>query len=174
MRIDEYGAIFLSANELFNALYTGKIKSFENVYLDQLIIDQFNIAKDLNKDNFNYLETYIKPNVSLVQFDKNLQDNWFMPERYKSTSFNIVEHMLSLCKTDIETDRVLDELKLFAQYDMVELLCYLKYLVDTMRENNIVWGVGRGSSVASYCLYLLGVHKIDSIKYELDIKEFLK
>ena len=57
---------------------------------------------------------------------------------------------------------------------MIDLLCYLKYLVDTMREHNIVWGVGRGSSVASYCLYLLGVHKIDSIKYELDIREFLK
>jgi DNA polymerase III alpha subunit len=43
-----------------------------------------------------------------------------------------------------------------------------------MRENDIVWGVGRGSSVASYTLYLIGVHKIDSIKYELDINEFLK
>ena len=57
---------------------------------------------------------------------------------------------------------------------MITLLKYLKYLVDTMRENKIVWGVGRGSSVASYVLYLIGVHKIDSIKYELDIKEFLK
>jgi DNA polymerase III alpha subunit len=43
-----------------------------------------------------------------------------------------------------------------------------------MRSNNIVWGVGRGSSVASYVLYLLGVHKVDSIKYGLDIREFLK
>jgi DNA polymerase III alpha subunit len=54
------------------------------------------------------------------------------------------------------------------------LLFYLKYLVDAMRENKIVWGVGRGSSVASYVLYLIGVHRIDSIKYDLDIKEFLK
>jgi len=174
MRINEYGAIFLSANELFESLYTGKIKSFENIYLDQKITDQFNTAKDLNRDNFDYLGTYIKPDISLVQFDRNLQDNWFMPKDYKSTSFNIVEHILSLCKTDVEKDRVLNELKLFAQYDMIELICYLKYLVDTLRGNNLVWGVGRGSSVASYCLYLLGVHKIDSIKYELDIKEFLK
>ena len=57
---------------------------------------------------------------------------------------------------------------------MFDLLSYLKYLVDTMRENNIVWGVGRGSSVASYVLYLIGIHKIDSIKYNLDIHEFLK
>ena len=41
---------------------------------------------------------------------------------------------------------------------------YMVYLVDFMRENNIVWGVGRGSSVASYVLYLIGVHRIDSIQ----------
>jgi DNA polymerase III alpha subunit len=50
----------------------------------------------------------------------------------------------------------------------------MKYLVDTLRKNNVVWGVGRGSSVASYILYLIGVHKVDSIKYNLDINEFLK
>jgi DNA polymerase III alpha subunit len=57
---------------------------------------------------------------------------------------------------------------------MIGLLKYIKYLVDTMREHKIVWGVGRGSSVASYALYLIGVHKIDSVKYGLDINEFLK
>ena len=174
MTINEYGAVLLSSTEMFDALYTGKIKTFKNVYLDKTTVDQFNAAKDLNRDNFDYLDTYKNPDISLKQFDTNLQDNWFMPEGYKSTSFNMVEHLLSLCKTEIETNRVLEELELFVQYDMVELLCYLKYLVDTMRENNIVWGVGRGSSVASYCLYLLGVHKIDSLKYELDIREFLK
>jgi DNA polymerase III alpha subunit len=34
--------------------------------------------------------------------------------------------------------------------------------------------VGRGSSVASYVLFLIGVHKIDPIKYELPIEEFFK
>ena len=71
-------------------------------------------------------------------------------------------------------ERLIEEIELFRQHNMTDLLRYLKYLVDTMREHNIVWGVGRGSSVASYCLYLIGVHKIDSIKYNLDIKEFLK
>jgi len=174
MTINEYGAIFLNATELFDNIYAGKIKSFKNVYLDQTTVDQFNAAKDLNRDNFNYLDKYVEPTISLDQFDTSLQNNWFMPKEYKSTSLNIVEHLLSLCKTDVETNRVLEELELFVQYDMIELLGYLKYLVDTMRENSIVWGVGRGSSVASYCLYLLGVHKINSIKYELDIREFLK
>jgi DNA polymerase III alpha subunit len=50
----------------------------------------------------------------------------------------------------------------------------LKYIVDTLRDNKIIWGVGRGSSVSSYVLYLLGVHRIDSLKYQLDYREFLR
>ena len=95
-----------------------------------------------------------------------------MPEEYQN--FNLVEFLLDKCQTEEQSNRVLEELELFVQYDMIPVLNYLKYLVDTMRANNIVWGVGRGSSVASYCLYLLGVHKIDSIKFSLDIREFLK
>jgi DNA polymerase III alpha subunit len=54
------------------------------------------------------------------------------------------------------------------------MLRLLFYLVDDFRERGVVWGVGRGSSVASYCLFLIGVHKIDAILYDLSIKEFLK
>jgi DNA polymerase III alpha subunit len=66
------------------------------------------------------------------------------------------------------------ELELFEKHDMMDLLRFLIFLVDTLRANNILWGVGRGSSVASYCLYLLGIHKINSLKYQLDINEFLR
>ena len=43
-----------------------------------------------------------------------------------------------------------------------------------MVENRVIWGVGRGSSVASYVLYKLGIHRVDSMFYELDIDEFLR
>jgi DNA polymerase-3 subunit alpha len=66
------------------------------------------------------------------------------------------------------------ELLRYVELDLLPLLQYLKYLVDTLRLNNIVWGVGRGSSVSSYVLYKIGVHKIDSLYYGLDYKEFLK
>jgi len=56
----------------------------------------------------------------------------------------------------------------------VKVLQFLIYLVDTARNNNVVLGVGRGSSVASFALYLIGVHKIDSIKYDLDVEDFLR
>jgi DNA polymerase III alpha subunit len=171
MKVNEYGAVFLNVNELFDSLYENKLKDFKNIYLDQSVVDQFNTAKDLNRDKFDYLDKYIEPDTSLEQFDKNLQDNWFMPDEYKN--MDIEEFLVEKCPEE-NYERLIDELTLFRQYNFIMVLKYLKYLVDTMRENNIVWGVGRGSSVASYCLYLLGVHKIDSIKYDLDIREFLK
>jgi DNA polymerase III alpha subunit len=79
-----------------------------------------------------------------------------------------------MCSTKEQTDRVSEELEAFIQHNMLDLLYVLKYIVDTLRANNVVWGVGRGSSVASYVLYLIGVHRIDSLKYNLDWQEFLR
>ena len=66
------------------------------------------------------------------------------------------------------------ELLLYQERGLFDLLRYLKYLVDVMKQNHVIWGVGRGSSVASYVLYLLGVHRIDSMYYDLDAEEFLR
>jgi len=87
---------------------------------------------------------------------------------------DIAEYVLGLCRADHELQRVGQELLLYQERNLFDLLRYLKYLVDTLRKNNVVWGVGRGSSVASYVLFLIGVHKIDSLYYNLDIEEFLK
>jgi len=43
-----------------------------------------------------------------------------------------------------------------------------------MIANRVIWGVGRGSSVASFVLYKLGVHRINSLHYNLDVGEFLR
>ena len=76
--------------------------------------------------------------------------------------------------TDIAKQRVKDELQAFRKMGFENLLKFLHFLVTFMRDNKIVWGVGRGSSVASYVLFLLGVHKVNSIQYDLDWQEFLR
>jgi DNA polymerase III alpha subunit len=95
-----------------------------------------------------------------------------MPEEYKK--LDIAAHVLSLCQSENELQRCGAELLLYQERGLFDLLRYLKYLVDIMIQNQIIWGVGRGSSVASYVLYLLGVHRINSIYYNLDIAEFLR
>lgn len=170
MKLNQYSQVEVTEQEAFTALYTQKINTLEDVYIDSdSIIEQYNNARNINADRIPQLEKLtIDPSID---FDKTNQQQWFMPEDYCP---NLVEMLYGMCTTEQQTNRVSEELELFIQHNMMDLLYYLKYLVDTMRENNIVWGVGRGSSVASYVLYLLGVHKVDSLKYELDIKEFLK
>ncbi len=97
--------------------------------------------------------------------------NWFIPADYKN--LDIERHLLEHCPTE-NLSRLKQELELFKQQNLIPVLQTVKYIVDTLRANDIVWGVGRGSSVASYVLYLLGIHKIDSVKYNLPIEEFFK
>ena len=175
MKTDKFGQVIVNDSDLFNSLYNGNNINFEDLeFDDKTIVDQFNQSVNSNADNIPKLKLYQEPNQfdSIELFDKANQVSWFIPEG--KVHENLVEMLYSMCETEEQTERVSEELELFIQHGMLDLLFYLKYLVDTMRENNIVWGVGRGSSVASYVLFLLGVHKVDSIKYKLDIHEFLK
>jgi DNA polymerase III alpha subunit len=106
--------------------------------------------------------------LTKLQVDKN---NWFIPNEYKQ--LDIEEFLVTQCPEQ-NYPRLIEELALFKQNNMIPVLKTMKYVVDTLRANNIVWGVGRGSSVSSYVLYLIGIHKIDSVKYALPIDEFFK
>jgi len=173
MKVTDKSQIVLSEQDILDGLYSGKINDLSNLNIDdETVVEQFNFARRQNADPFPNLTLFNEAVESLEQFDKRNQEQWFMPKEYED--FPMVEFLLDKTTNEEEYQRVVAELDLYIQHNMMTLLNYLKYLVDTMRTNNIVWGVGRGSSVASYCLYLLGVHKVDSIKYELDIHEFLK
>jgi DNA polymerase III alpha subunit len=123
--------------------------------------DLSNYLKRLNDEHLNYPV----PN----NIDTN---NWFIPYEYKT--MDILDWLYQRCPTPEIRERVVEELRLFAKHDMIPVLKTMKYVVDTLRANNVVWGVGRGSSVASYVLHIIGVHKIDSIKYNIPIEEFFK
>jgi len=97
---------------------------------------------------------------------------WFISEPF--ASMDVLQWLLEKCKTTEEITRVEYEYDLFHKKDLITMLRLLIYLVDHFRKHKYVWGVGRGSSVASYCLFLIGINKIDPIKYNLDIHEFLK
>ena len=144
--------------------------------LDSIVVNEID---EINIYN-NWCAKYDMPTINAETPDlsdniveKNTDiDNWNMPQEYKE--LNIEEHIISMCKSQVELDRVNLELAEFKKRRMYPVLKFLVYLVNICEENDVVLGVGRGSSVASYILYLINVHHIDSIKYNLDIKEFLK
>lgn len=170
MNYDKYGQSFTTVEELCDLLYKDPELKLENFVVQDP--EQYNASKDMLYADLPKLGKYTPYYMSREEFDQQLQSNWHMPEEYKQ--LDIARWLLDRCKTDAELQRVGEELLLYQERNLFTLLCYLKYLVDTMRSNNIVWGVGRGSSVASYVLYLLGIHRIDSMYYDLDITEFLK
>jgi len=110
--------------------------------------------------------------VDVPDFDKALQSEWYMPIFYKN--MDIAEHILNLCNNNEELQRCGEELLLYQEHNLFDLLKYMVYLVDTMIEHNVIWGVGRGSSVSSFVLYKLNVHRINSLKYNLQITDFLR
>ena len=170
MKYDAYGRSFADSLELCDLLY-------KNPELDLSLFlvedpSEFNKSKHTLHADVPNLKGYVTLADSVEEFDQRFQNKWHMPDEYKQ--LDIAEYILSLCKEDYELQRVAQELLLYQERDLFNLLRYLKYLVDTLRKNKVVWGVGRGSSVASYVLYLLGVHKINSLLYQLDITEFLK
>ena len=172
MKLSEHGEVILNVQDVFDGLYSGKITSLDRIFVeDHQDLKKFNESIRKNHERWADLKIFSEDGITQQEFDIKNQQEWFMPDKYKT--LDIEEWLLDSCPEQ-HYERLAEELTLFRQHNFIDVLKYLKYLVDTMRKHNIVWGVGRGSSVASYCLYLIGVHKVDSIKYELDINEFLK
>jgi len=160
---DKHGTLIYQEQDIFELLYRGKID-----LLDKIIVEQ--TAETLQIPNLNFYQDNLE---SLEIFDNNRTSKWFIPEEYKS--IDIEHYVLKLCPPwDPDYTRVQEELLEFEKRNMLDLLKWLKYFIDTARKNNVLWGVGRGSSVSSYVLYLIGVHKINSLKYNLDYKEFFR
>lgn len=168
--IDDYGTVVFKDKGLLELIYreedihNAAISQGEEVNLYNKYTDKFGLGKPI--------VPYVGHSEPLVEYHGARQNEWNIPDEYKR--IDLIEYFVSKPLNEEEQQRVSEELSMYFERGLENLLRTLIYLVDVMREHNIVWGVGRGSSVASYCLYLIGVHRINSIKYQLDIKEFLK
>jgi hypothetical protein len=173
MRTTQYSEFVYNEQDLFDYVMQGNdLNQVENIIVDP-VLDLERMATVL--ENPRNLSTWTSPenrDISVLDFDLEKQSQWFMPDSY--CNMDIAEHVLSLCTTQEELQRCGEELLMFQERNLFELLRYLKYFVDTMQDNHMIWGVGRGSSVASYVLYKLGVHRINSMFYDLDPREFLR
>jgi len=169
MKINSMNEIVVNENDLVEGLLQGKTVS-RIVTKDTEKIDTYNHFCSLFK--FNDVIDYETPADTNDKYSYKNAENWCMPDEYKQ--LNIIDYLLGKTQNEEQYQRVVAELEEFEKRDMFPMLKFLVYMVAELKHNNIMWGVGRGSSVSSYILYLIGVHKIDSIKYKLDYKEFLR
>ena len=143
----------------------------------------------IDKDDFS-VKRYTQLNENIELHQKEVIDipddswKWNIPEEYskmnvKAFIFNkfgeeIKRNTLSDIGIEKRKKRILKELKLWESINGDDLLKTLIYIVDTLNKENIVWGTGRGSSCCSYILYLIGVHDVDSVKYDLNTTDFFR
>jgi DNA polymerase III alpha subunit len=160
------GSIVIDPNDIFQYL------DIKNVFVTHL-------TDDIIKYNKHVVDT---EQFKIKESLNTLDTSWNIPDKYKQ--LNIMEYIIdklsnisnTLSDNDllIRYDRIKQEFKLYEQLDLTIVLQTMVYVIDTFKKNNVIWGVGRGSSVSSYILYLLEVHDVDSVMYDLDFNEFLR
>ena len=173
MKLDNLGLPRFADRDIIDLIYKGNKNKIGQIFAESSAdVKLFNkIMEDLRGGI--QINEYQPMNIEQEEFDGILQKEWFMPAKYKN--LNIEEYLSTIVSVKSPEWKVVsEELAEFKKRNMYPLLQFLVYLVDFMRENKIVWGVGRGSSVASYVLYAIGIHKINPNQYGLDWREFLR
>lgn len=114
----------------------------------------------------------------------NLNMAWRLPDEYRELNLEnyIVSKFLNrsdefLKKYGVEqydeaVVRIAAEYEQIEKRGMVEFMRTIIYVLDTFRKNEIIWGVGRGSSCACYILFVLGLHSVDCVQHQIPLEEF--
>jgi DNA polymerase-3 subunit alpha len=82
---------------------------------------------------------------------------------------------LKIAKEDFPkySERVKYELETIKELGFLDYILLVWTVINYCNENSIPVGLGRGSAAGSLILYLLGVTKVDPIKYELFFERFI-
>jgi DNA polymerase-3 subunit alpha len=82
---------------------------------------------------------------------------------------------LNIAKEDFPkySERVKYELETIKELGFLDYILLVWTVINYCNENSIPLGLGRGSAAGSLILYLLGVTKVDPIKYELFFERFI-
>jgi len=169
MRTDKFGQQIFNKDEI-----TDILMRINNTSPGPFLVENINNIEQINElVGYEAFIDYSNNTIQTIkEFDESNQSEWFMPTIYKE--MDIAKYILDLCDNQAELQRCGEELLMYQDRDLFNLLRYLVYLVDKMEAHNIIWGVGRGSSVASFVLYKLKIHRVNSMYYKLSIDEFLR
>jgi DNA polymerase-3 subunit alpha len=174
MITDAFGNCSFSTQEVIELIYNGES-------VDQLTLDN-EIESSLHKEHAKHFDIKnlvpsMKIDIPADEYHQLLSNTWIIPDEYANMDIELylTKQLTNLkLNQDVYIDRLADELDEYKQRNMMQILIYLVYMMDVCKQNNIVTGIGRGSSVSSLILYLIGTHHIDPIKYNLSYKEFLR
>lgn len=173
MRIstDAYGRVTIAVEDLPEALYAG-VKAQDLLVEPGPGLDRFNaLCRAFDRETLALRAPEPLAHAPEAEHARRAA-TWTIPDELADVDLRAF--LVSLCRTAEEEARVHEEMDLFAARGLEPLLRAMLHLVDHWQRHGVLWGVGRGSSVASFVLYLIGVHRINPLRHGLSIHEFLR
>lgn len=147
----------------------------EELFIRGVPISQIRlITSDSETDKFNILS-----DEKLEMFSDEsieLSFDWNIPPEFKNLDLEL--YIDTIIKTLPESQAEIGEIRIrneFQEFKRRNLLSFLKtiiFIISEFKSKGVVWGVGRGSSCASYLLFKIGLHSVDSLKYNISYSEF--
>lgn len=170
MKVDSFGRVSIDEDEIINYLLKGQ--EIDGVFAPPEVVARHNeLCVHFDKTDF-LIPALGDLSETPENYHKARQDQWFFPMEYQQ--IDVYALLEGRCSSSEEIVRLRAEIDEFERRDAMMVLRLMVFLVDDFRKRKIVWGVGRGSSVASFALYLIGITKINPMKYGLEIGDFLK
>lgn len=133
---------------------------------NKIMVSEFN-------DDIIEFNKRVSPEIKVFQEQATgLDKTWLIPEEYLNLDLKQYFYELVKDKSDEDLIRVENELVEVYNRGFENGLKTIIYVVDIFKKSKQVWGVGRGSSCASYLLYLIGLHCVNPRKYNIHWSEF--
>ena len=125
-------------------LYGVRLPKF---YIDKKYKHQLNISEDTNNEDF--LRALVLKGFKKLNLNKDSKEY--------HNYINRIKHELDTIK----------------ELGFIDYILLVWDVINYCKENEIPVGLGRGSAAGSLLLYLIGVTKIDSLKYSLYFERFI-
>lgn len=164
-----------------NLWYDGTIEVkpelVENLFLQQVPVSK--IAVESITDIIDQFNSLSNESIGVKLKCDSLNYKWLIPPEYENMDIDAYIGNLrdNIDISDVNYDRrivrIQNELTEFKKRNLIMLLKTIIFVTDTLKQKKILWGVGRGSSCASYLLYLIGLHCVDPIRFNIPMNEFL-
>ncbi|WP_342252503.1 exodeoxyribonuclease VII large subunit [Spiroplasma endosymbiont of Amphibalanus improvisus] len=149
-------------NDALNLFRAQNINNNFNVSFEEFDTNETNIVKFISNINlvikkFNFTELEMK----FLDSHKNIKDKCYQ----SLNDLNINNYKYK--------ERLDYELSVINKMNFNNYFLVIWNYIDFAKKNNILFGPGRGSAAGSLVSYLLGITKIDPIKYDLLFERFL-
>ena len=187
----------MAVNELkvdlkkYRLFFNGQVEAYDSNDTHKLLLQGLapsQISTSQLTPDIEHFNSLVETPAEMIQlsplddeiFKSFTPDAYLIPDEYKNLDLTTYvkskyeEHLSNSGeqKTENAARRINIELDEIKKRNVELLFKTIIYIVDIFKQQGIIYGIGRGSSCASYILFLIGLNSVDPLKFDISIEEF--